>query len=146
MVRLKKTRSKGKQSGFTVIEMVITLTISISLVLVGTIQLETYKEKLILDNTANEIKSSIEKAARVATLRNEPTVIKYFPYSKKISIVGQTYSRKFKIDSHIDIYNLSRLKISKNGSIPPHTIRITNHKNTKEVKLQMTWGRAIDSK
>lgn len=146
MVWSKRIQSKVKQSGFTVIEMVITIAVFVSLVLVGSIELETYKDKLVLDNTVKVVESSIEQAARVATLRNETIMIRYMPYSKKVSIVGQSYSREFKIDSKIDIYYLSDLKISKNGSIPPHTISITNHENTKEVKLQMTWGRAIDNK
>lgn len=145
MAWLKRIQSKAELTGFTVIEIVITLAISITLVLLGTIQLETYEDKLILDSTAKEIKSSIEQAARIASLREEATIIRYFPNTKKISINGLSYSRDIEIDSHIDIYNLSYLRISDTGSMPPHMISITNHKNKKKVKLQMTWGRAIDS-
>ncbi|MBA1395111.1 Prepilin-type cleavage/methylation protein [Lactobacillus sp. XV13L] len=112
--------------------------------LLGSVQLGTYKEKLILNNTTQQIKSSLEQAARISTIRHRAALVRYYPVSKRITIIGNGYSRTLKIDSGLEIYNLENLKISASGSMPPHTIVITNHKNTKRVKLQMTWGRAID--
>ncbi len=142
MVWLKRM-NKYKVKGFTLVEMVITLTIVVSLVMLGTIEIQQYREKMILTNTAQEVKSSIEQAARIATIRHEAAYIRYYPGSKSIRITSKGYLRKIKINPHIEIYNLSGLAISATGSMPPHTITISDHKNSKRIKLQMTWGRAV---
>lgn len=142
MVWLKKINKK--LAGFTLVEAMVTLIIAISLVLLGTIQLATYNEKLLLDNTTREVKSSIEQAARISTIRHQPAVIRYYASINKLTIWGNGYSRTLNIDKHIKIYNLSTINLSANGSMPAHTVKITDQKNTKIIKLQMTWGRAID--
>ncbi|BDR60315.1 Prepilin-type cleavage/methylation protein [Lactobacillus xylocopicola] len=105
----------------------------------------TYNEKLVLNNTTRQLKSSLEQAARISTIRHKAAVIRYYPDSKKITIIGNGYSRVIKINQKIEIHNLSSLRISASGSMPPHTIVITNQRYRQKVKLQMTWGRAIDS-
>ncbi|WP_103752177.1 type II secretion system protein [Lactobacillus panisapium] len=142
----KKLPNKVKKSGFTLIEMMITLTISISLVMFGTVYLKKYDEKLILDNTAREVKSSIEQAARISTIEHEPTLISFYPESKYLSIKRSHDYRKIKINSQIEIYNLANFKISAKGSMAPHTVVITNHHETRRIRLQMMWGRAINGK
>lgn len=142
MVWLKRM-NKYKVKGFTLVEMVITLTIVVSLVMLVTIEIKRYREKMILTNTAQEVKSSVEQAGRIATIRHEAAYIVYYPVSKNIRITSKGYLRKIKINPHIEIYNLSGLAISATGSMPPHTITISDHKNSKRIKLQMTWGRAV---
>ena len=142
MVWLKRV-NKYKVKGFALVEMVITLTIVVSLVMLGTIEIKRYREKMILTNTAQKVKSSVEQAARIATICHEAAYIRYYPVSKNIRITSKDYLRRIKIDSHLEIYNLSNLAISATGSMPPHTITISDHKNSKRIKLQMTWGRAV---
>lgn len=146
MVLSKKPRNKLKKSGFTLIEMMITLTISISLVMLGTVNLKKYDEKLILDNTTREVKSSIEQAARISTIEHEPTLISFYPESKYLTIKRNHDYQNIKINSQIEIYNLSNFKISAKGSMAPHTVVITNHHETRRIRLQMMWGRAINGK
>lgn len=144
MVWLKKVQTNSKLRAFTIVEMVITLVVSLGLVTLGAIEITRYKEKMILTNTTQELKSSIEQAARISTIRHRAALIRYYPTLKKVTITGTGYSQVLNIDPHIDIYNLSNLKISATGSMPPHSITVTNHKDTRKIKLQMTWGRAID--
>lgn len=143
MVLFTKVLIKVKKAGFTIVEMVITLAISIGLIMLEAVQLKKYDEKLILDNTTREVKSSIEQAARISTIQHKPTWITYYPESKYLSINRSQDRQIIKIASHIDIYNLSSFKISAKGSMPPHTIVITDHHHTRKIKLQMMWGRAI---
>ncbi|WP_143451899.1 pilus assembly FimT family protein [Lactobacillus apis] len=53
-------QTKASQRGFTVIEMVITLAISIGVIMLGTVCLDGYNEKMMLNNTTKEVKSTIE--------------------------------------------------------------------------------------
>ena len=138
--------NKSKLQGFTLVEMVVTLTITLGLVGLGALKINEYREKLILENTVKEIKSSIEHAARRSAIQNRTSIVRYYPSLKEIIITGGKKPQIIKIEPQISISNLSLLKISISGSLPPHTITVSNHQDTRRVKLQMTWGRAIDDK
>ena len=138
--------NKFKLQGFTLVEMVVTLTITLGLVGLGALKINEYREKLILENTVKEIKSSIEHAARRSAIQNRTSIVRYYPSLKEIIITGGKKPQIIKIEPQISISNLSLLKISISGSLPPHTITVSNHQDTRRVKLQMTWGRAIDDK
>ena len=138
--------NKFKLQGFTLVEMVVTLTITLGLAGLGAIKINEYREKLILENTVKEIKSSIEHAARRSAIQNRTSIVRYYPSLKEIIITGGKRPQIIKIEPQISISNLSLLKISISGSLPPHTITVSNHQDTRRVKLQMTWGRAIDDK
>ena len=138
--------NRSKLQGFTLIEMVVTLTITLGLASLGAIKINEYREKLILENTVEEIKSSIEHAARRSAIQNRTSIVRYYPPSKKLIIIGGKKPQIIKMNPQISISNLSLLKISISGSLPPHTITVCNHQYTRRVKLQMTWGRAIDGK
>ena len=138
--------NRSKLQGFTLIEMVVTLTITLGLASLGAIKINEYREKLILENTVEEIKSSIEHAARRSAIQNRTSIVRYYPPSKKLIIIGGKKPQIIKMNPQISISNLSLLKISISGSLPPHTITVCNHQYTRRVKLQMTWGRAIDDK
>lgn len=138
--------NKSKLQGFTLIEMVVTLSITLGLASLGAIKINEYREKLILENTVEEIKSSIEHAARRSAIQNRTSIVRYYPPSKKLIIIGGKKPQIIKMKPQISISNLSLLKISISGSLPPHTITVCNHQYTRRVKLQMTWGRAIDGK
>ena len=138
--------NKSKLQGFTLVEMVVTLTITLGLAGLGALKINEYREKLILENTVKEIKSSIEHAARRSAIQNRTSIVRYYPSLKEIIITGGKRPQIIKIEPQISISNLSLLKISISGSLPPHTITVSNHQDTRRVKLQMTWGRAIDDK
>ena len=138
--------NKFKLQGFTLVEMVVTLTITLGLASLGALKINEYREKLILENTVKEIKSSIEHAARRSAIQNRTSIVRYYPSLKEIIITGGKKPQIIKIEPQISISNLSLLKISISGSLPPHTITVSNHQDTRRVKLQMTWGRAIDDK
>lgn len=138
--------NKFKLQGITLVEMVVTLTITLGLAGLGALKINEYREKLILENTVKEIKSSIEHAARRSAIQNRTSIVRYYPSLKEIIITGGKKPQIIKIEPQISISNLSLLKISISGSLPPHTITVSNHQDTRRVKLQMTWGRAIDDK
>ena len=144
MVLLKRMLNRANLKGFTIVEMVITLSIAIIITGIGAIELNTYKEKLILENTVGEIRSAVEQAARVSATSKQTCVIRYFPNTKEIEFAGENYFKSLKISQPIHVYNLSNLQISTTGSMAPHTITISDDKNTRKIKLQMTWGRAIN--
>lgn len=144
MVSLKRMLNKANLKGFTIIEVIITLTIAIIITGIGAIELKAYKEKLILENTVAEIRSAVEQAARVSATSKKACVIRYFPKAKEIEFVGENYFKSIKISQPIHVYNLSILRISTTGSMAPHTITISDDKNARKIKLQMTWGRAIN--
>ncbi|MDF7672201.1 prepilin-type N-terminal cleavage/methylation domain-containing protein [Lactobacillus sp. ESL0701] len=144
MVWLKRA-IKVKLGGFTLIEMVVCLAISLSLIMLGTVEIASYREQLILNNTAKEIKSSIEQAARFSTIKHETVTLIYQPQTKILVFVGDGFSQQMQIASTITVYGLhGRTVISAKGMLAPLTITIEDGHHSQKIKLQMQWGRAID--
>lgn len=144
MVLFKREANKLKQSGFTLLEMVITLAISIGLLTFGSLYLDGYKKELILENTVKEVKGELEQAARISTIKHQSSYISYFPSAKVLMISRAGEKKELKIDPSIKIYNLGNFKISANGSIKPQTITIGNNQHERKIRVQMTWGRMIN--
>ncbi|BAQ57484.1 conserved hypothetical protein [Lactobacillus acetotolerans] len=139
-----KRISRHKIRAFTLVETMITLIISVALVMVSNVQLQNYQQQLVLNNTTRQVKTSIEQAARVSAIRHEAMTINYFVNSSLITFRGRHYSRDLYLDKNIEIYGLKDLTASQKGFIAPRTIKISDHKNSQKIKLQMMWGRAID--
>lgn len=137
-------QTKASQRGFTVIEMVITLAISIGVIMLGTVCLDGYSEKMMLNNTTKEVKSTIEQAATISTIKHVASYIRYYPNSNMLTVTRAGHRKVVKIAPQIKIYKLSDLWISSSGSMSPRTIVITNRQERKTIRLQMMWGRVID--
>lgn len=128
---------------FTLLETMITLIIFAGLLLLSVVQLKGYRDELILDNTSRELRSTIEQAARVSTIRHEGITITYFPVSKRLCFKNKNYFNKLDLDKSVKIDDFPKLEISSNGIMAPRTITLISRKGVRKIKLQMMWGRAI---
>ena len=73
--------------------------------------------------------------------------ISYFEKSSLLTFKGtmkNNYDRTLRINKKIKIHNLTNLQISKNGTISPKIITVSDGNKSRKIKIQMTWGRAID--
>lgn len=125
----------------------ISLIISCALIFIGSLNLKEYQSELLLLNTTREVKAAFEQAARICTIQNSPMSISYFEKSSLLTFKGTTknnYDRTLRIDKKIKIHNLINLQISKNGTISPKIITVSDGNKSQKIKIQMTWGRAID--
>ena len=138
-------QTKASQRGFTVIEMVITLAISIGVIMLGTVCLDGYSEKMMLNSTTKEAKSTIEQAATISTIKHVASYIRYYPNSNMLTVTRAGHRKVVKIAPQVNIYKLSDLWISSSGSMSPRTIVIANRQERKRIRLQMMWGRVIDN-
>lgn len=134
---------KLKNSGFTVIEVLITLFVTAGLILIGSLCLKGYEDELILNNTVKETITALEQASRVSTIRRERVDVEYLPESSQIAIVGIHFRRTIFVNKKVKIQNLENLRISSKGILSPRTITFLSNKSRKKIKLQMTWGRII---
>lgn len=140
-----KRAIKVKLGGFTLVEMIVCLAIALSLVMLGTVEITSYREQLILNNTTKEVKSSIEQAARFSIIKHEAVTMMYEPQTKKIVFIGSGFSQQIQIAPTITVFGLhGRTVITANGTLAPQTITIDDGHHSQKIKIQMQWGRAID--
>lgn len=133
-----------KSSGFSILETVITLTVSCMLIMVGSLKMEGYENHLVLVNTERQVKTAIEQAARISTIKHEKINVVYLSKQSYIQFKGSSYTRRLDIDGRVKISGANHFYISSSGSLSPRTLTFSNSKDTKTLKLQMMWGRAID--
>lgn len=133
-----------KIKGFTILESVITLAVSCMLILIGSLKMDSYEEQLLLINTERQVRTAIEQAARVSTIKHERISVWYYAKQSYLQFRGNSYSRRLDIDKKIKISGLSNFFISSTGSMSPRTITFSSDKNVKQLKLQMMWGRTVD--
>ncbi|RVU71291.1 Prepilin-type cleavage/methylation protein [Lactobacillus xujianguonis] len=122
----------------------ITLIIACGLALIGTLHLKEYQLDLLLNNSVKETVTAIEQASRISTINREQTSVSYLPASSYLVLNGIHFHRQIELDPRIKIKNLQDFSISRNGTISPRTIEFTNGRKVKKIKIQMTWGRAIE--
>lgn len=135
---------KSNLGGFTILETIITLTVSCMLILIGSLKMDSYENQLLLINTERQVKTAIEQAARISTINHEKISVIYFAKDSYIQFKGQSYIRRLNINEKIKMSGLSNFNISSSGSMNPRTITFSNDNNVKVLKLQMMWGRAVD--
>lgn len=130
--------------GFTLIETIITLTVTCLLVLMPTLYVKNIKEQMILDNSTRQIKSTINKYMHLATVEKKNYIFLYFDNNSSIEIKGSDRTSKIYLDRHVKVYNLDNLYINNHGRVSPRTITVRNGNKEKKIKLQMAWGRMIE--
>lgn len=135
---------RNKCKGFSVLETVITLAISCMLIMIGSLKMSSYENHLVLVNTERQVKTMIEQAARISTIKHERISVIYFAKQSVIQFKGNSYTRKLNLDKRVRLSGANNFYISSNGSMKPRTITFSNNKNSRTLKLQMMWGRAID--
>lgn len=135
---------QNKLDAFTVLETVITLAISCMLIFIGSLKMESYENQLVLVNTEKQVKTAIEQAARVAIVKHDQITVMYMESSSFLSFKSSKCNRRLKIDKRVKLSSPINFQISNKGSLSPRTINIYNKKDSKKLKLQMMWGRAID--
>lgn len=132
-----------KVKAFSLLEVIITLGISCSLLLIGSLELKSYQEDLILNNTIKQTLLALDQGSRISTLNRTEVSVSYLPHSKKLVLLGRNFTRQIDIDPSVQIKNLNNFSISKNGIISPRTLTFMNKRKTKQVRIQMAWGRVV---
>lgn len=133
-----------KTRAFTLLEMAVTLGIVCALLLIGTLQLETYQADLIFDNTVKETMLALKQASRISTLKHAKVEVNYLPRAGKIVLLSRGFEREIEVDPSVQIKNLNEFSISKDGIISPRTITFLSQHKIKHVKVQMAWGKVIN--
>lgn len=129
--------------GFTLIESLIALAIFCSLFFVGSLQLESYREKIIFEKSVQEFEMALSQACRRAAINHEQVTVNFHPTDNELRIVGTTYHRSLYFDQAISLSIFNDYQISASGSAPPKTFKISSKEKSKKIKMQMSWGRMI---
>ena len=68
-------KKRNKINGFSLLEVIITLGVCCGILLIGSLQLKRYQEKLIFDNTVKQVTTALDQTSRYLSLIHisEPT-------------------------------------------------------------------------
>lgn len=139
---LKMRLSKNK--AFTTAEAIVALAISIGLIFLAVLKVDTFQSQIMFDNTVREVNLGLEHAARIAAIKNEAITVSYFSDSGYVHFRGSSYQGQIRINPEITIENLKRLNITKEGTISPRTLTFHNGQQQRKVRIQMLWGKISD--
>ncbi len=124
-------------------EVIISLFIFCSVLLVGSLQIKDFKQQLVLESTVQEVAGAIEQAGHVNAINGQEINVSYFPKSHKLIFYGKGYAKRLNLDEHISVSDLTDFSVAKNGTIAPKTVTFTDGQHQKKLKIQMNWGKLI---
>lgn len=137
-----KLLKRGRLAAFSLLEMIITLFIATTLLLIGTLQTRSFEEQLLFTATVRQVTSALEQAGRTSITRKTEINASHFS-SGTLSIYGEHYRKDYHLDPRVKVYNLQGFHISQNGISAPRTLIFSDQRRKKVIKLQMAWGRMI---
>lgn len=130
---------------FTLLETVITLGICCGILLIGSLQLTRYQQRLLFDNTIKEVTATLDHASRISTIKGEATTVRFIKSRHCINLDGgnfqQSAGKQIDLDRNINIRGLDNFVISSRGRSNPRTVIFAGYGLKKEIKYQMLWGR-----
>lgn len=126
---------------FTLIETLVSLGICCAILLIGSLQLKNYQNRLIFDNTVKEVAASLDQASRVSTITQTAVTVMFSGEKHYLRLIGQDYHKQVNIDPEIKITGLERFRFSSEGYSSPKTVVFRGYGMKKSVKYQMLWGR-----
>lgn len=132
---------KRKISAFTLIETLVSLGICCGILLIGSLQLKNYQDRLIFDNTVREVAVSLDQASRVSTITQSAVTVMFSEEKHYLRLIGQGYHKQVDIDPGVEITGLERFRFSSDGHSSPKTVIFRGYGMKKSVKYQMLWGR-----
>lgn len=74
-----KSLKQSKLTGFSLLEMVITLLIATSLLLIGTLKLKSFQEELLFNSTIKEVATALEEGGRLSVIKRTEVDVACFP-------------------------------------------------------------------
>lgn len=134
-------KRKTNFEGFSLLEVLITLGICCGILLIGSLQLKRYQEKLIFDNTVKQVTTALDQASRYSTIKEVTIGASYLAKSNKIWFSGRKYQKMVPIDENISIIGLEHFKFNQTGYSKPGTITFNGYGMERTLKYQMLWGR-----
>lgn len=135
---------RNKINGFSLLEVIITLGVCCGILLIGSLQLKRYQEKLIFDNTVKQVTTALDQTSRYSTIKEVTIGVSYLSKSHKIVFSGGEYQKNVSIDPNIRITGLDHFKFNLTGYSRPGTVTLTGYGLERKLKYQMLWGRVTE--
>lgn len=135
---------KKKIKAFTLIEALVTLGICSGILLIGSLQLKNYHNRLIFDNTVKEVAASLDQASRVSTISNKAVLVMFSKENHYLKLMGEDFNKQVNIDPGIDITGLNKFRFNSSGYSSPGTVTFKGYGIKRNVKYQMLWGRMTE--
>ncbi|GAA3636674.1 hypothetical protein GCM10022297_14070 [Lactobacillus hamsteri] len=131
-----------KLTGFTILESLITLIITCSLLMIGTTKLKDYQSEIRLNNAMRQVVATIEQAGRVSVIKQRKMTGRYDSKTLAVQFAGDKFITMH-LEPGIESRRWEYFKISHTGMMKPITIILANGNHMKKARIQMAWGRII---
>ena len=131
-----------KLTGFTILETLITLIITCSLLMIGTMKLKDCQSELRLNNAMRQLVATIELAGRVSVIKQRKMTGRYASKTLAIQFAGGNFITMH-LDPRVESRRWEGFRISHTGMMKPITIILADGNHMKKVRIQMAWGRII---
>lgn len=139
-----KSLKRNKLAGFSLLEVIITLGVCCGILLIGSLQLKRYQEKLIFDNTVKRVMTALDQTSRYSTIKEVTIGVSYLARSNQILFSGGKYHKSIPVDQNIKITGLDHFKFNLTGYSKPGTVTFSGYGMEKSLKYQMLWGRVAE--
>lgn len=140
MAKYQKTRP----SGFTLIETVVVLSISILIISLSALELKPINERIDFENTVHLFKTNYYFAQKIGAIKQQGSTINLTTNSIRFRSNGVNF-REVKFPSNMKIIGLNKFTtIPSTGFSGPKTIIFRKGNLKTTLKVQMMWGRIIE--
>src|SRR5699024_8225659 len=112
-------------AGFSLLEVIITLGVCCGILLIGSLQLKRYQEKLIFDNTVKRVTTALDQTSRYSTIKEVTIGVSYLARSNKLLFSGGKYHKSITVEQNIKITGLDHFKFNLTGYSKPSTVNFS---------------------
>lgn len=133
--------SRNNLQAFSLVETLVTLGIFCGILLIGSLHLKKYQERLIFDNTVREVTTALDQASRISAITGEGVLVNFSESAHYLKLSGKTCNKRIDIDKNMKISGINRFRFDQHGYSSPGTVRFSGYEMEKNVKYQMLWGR-----
>ncbi|WP_162255442.1 hypothetical protein [Lactobacillus psittaci] len=144
MVALKQLNKMGLSRAFTLVETVITLGIVCSMMIFTYFSLKDVEEQEVLNTNVNTAIQFIGRASRYSGVNQVALTVKYYESKNELVLVAKNYSRRVALDPRVKLMRFSNIVMGPNGYLSPRTITFATKKYSRQIKMQMMWGKIIN--
>ncbi len=143
---MSSSRNK-KLKGFTLIETVVTLAVTVMLVGFSTVKVNDLEQQVARDQSVIMFKRNFNEAMKRAILTKRMVRIDYFPKSRVVKFqCGRDYKHQYKLPKGVKMYGIEGcVYIRPDGTVSPRIIDFVSGDWRKTLRVQMLWGQLIET-
>lgn len=137
------SKNSSHLAAFTLSETLVVLLITVSLIGIGSLQLEPIKEQLVMQSAVNQFEMAQSWASRHSILQHKAVFLSYSKQNNQLKVTSSVAKRTFDLPDGINLSAFSQ-SYSSNGATSPKTVVLMYNSQRRVLTTQMNWGKVIE--